>query len=82
MHPIDVGMLCLTCVFCCSYANCIPQGSSSVGVTGSALPEGLEFAMPTASTVDAHQLQKEAVAVEEGESLDDLMAQMQSLNAK
>jgi hypothetical protein len=38
--------------------------------------------MPAASAVDAAQLEEEGVTVEDDESLEHLMAQMQSLNAK
>mmetsp|Transcript_46091 Transcript_46091/g.87940 ORF Transcript_46091/g.87940 Transcript_46091/m.87940 type:complete len:447 (-) Transcript_46091:325-1665(-) len=65
---------------------CDAEGETQVaGATVEAsrvLPEGLQFSMPTASVIDTATLKDSAVAVDDGESLDDLMAQMQSLGAK
>jgi len=54
--------------------------SSPASTSNGLLPEGLKFAMPIASFVDEGTLKSRSVIVQDEESLDDLMAQMQSLS--
>ena len=45
-----------------------------------ALPEGIEYSLPTAEKVDAAKLEAEGVVTTEGETVDDLAAQLAALS--
>lgn len=57
------------------------EGAGSSGAGGQDLPEGIKFAMPAREERDEAFLQENAVEVGENDSLDDLRAQLEGLNA-
>ena len=57
------------------------EGAGSSGAGGQDLPEGIQFAMPAREERDEAFLQENAVEVGENDSLDDLRAQLEGLNA-
>jgi len=56
--------------------------AAAAAAKGEALPEGLQFSLPSATAVDASTLDAAGVKGTDDDSLEDLMAQMSALSGK
>jgi len=54
--------------------------AAAAAAKGEALPEGLQFSLPSATAVDASTLDAAGVKGTDDDSLEDLMAQMSALS--